>query len=240
MVGLDWINSNMVMAAATVVLAFATVGLVWATVVLSRTTKQQFRWLKEDAEEKKRPDVRAFVRRMKGDLSMAHMELVIANVGLGVADGVRWWFDGVDKEDWKSRGVYGVGWPDCGRHSAGIEVLKPGDEETSHLVGGIRLVAPVGVNEGDHDKHTHLKPFRVLVEYTARGSSEVEKHCFEIDPEILYRSGGMVAGPLVEIATVLRKVAEKKWSVYHSRYPQHPDWGKPACDMERLKESIDS
>ena len=67
---------------------------------------------------------------------MAHMELVIANVGLGVASGVRWWFDGVDKEDWKSRGVYGIGWPDCGRHSAGIEILKPGDEEVSHTGRG--------------------------------------------------------------------------------------------------------
>ena len=240
MSALDWINSDRVMAAATVVLALATLALVWATSVLSRTTKQQFHWLKKDAEEKKSPDIRAFVRRMKGGFSMAHMELVIANVGLGVASGVRWWFDGVDKEDWKSRGVYGIGWPDCGRHSAGIEILKPGDEEVSHLVGGIRLRVPVGVNEEDYDKHTHLKPFKVLVEYTARGSSEVEKRCFEVDPEILYRAGGMVAGPLVEIATVLHDVAKKKWGVHDRRYPEHPDWGKPACDVERSRESIDS
>ena len=190
MSALDWINSDRVMAAATVVLVLATLALVWATSVLSRTTKQQFHWLKKDAEEKKSPDIRAFVRRMKGGFSMAHMELVIANVGLGVASGVRGWFDGVDKEDWKSRGVYGIGWPDCGRHSAGIEILKPGDEEVSHLVGGIRLRVPVGVNEEDYDKHTHLKPFKVLVEYTARGSSEVEKRCFEGTSDLFPSAGG--------------------------------------------------
>ena len=200
---IDWGTAatvtNVVCAAG---IALATWGLLRATKRLVHETRRQAALAEAEADAKEQPDVRAWLypRLETGE---PHLELVVANIGWGIAKNVRWWYEDVDKEEWEARHIGGILWPDCRENGVGMDIMRSGDDVRVHLAWGRYLSAPEGTAAGDYEQHSPIKPFSIVIEYeNLRG-----KECawrMELDPAPLYGMGERAVNALDDIARMLR------------------------------------
>ena len=231
MEAIDWGTAatvtNVVCAAG---IALATWGLLRATKRLVHETRRQAALAEAEAEAKDRPDVRAWLYPRLGGV-LPHLELVVANVGPGTAKSVRWWYEDVDREEWQARHIGGIGWPDCREHGAGVDVMRNGDDVRSHLTGGRHLFAPDGVGDYDYARHSHIKPFSIVIEYECL-SGKAHTRRARLDPGPLYGVGGLAVNPLDDLANTFKRWAQKTAGVGEQHFPTHPNHGRSASDEQ--------
>ena len=232
---IDWGTAatvtNIVCAAG---IALATWGLLRATKRLVHETRRQAALAEAEAEAKEQPDVRAWLYPRLGGV-LPHLELVVANIGPGTAKSVRWWYEDVDREEWKARHIGGIGWPDGQEHAAGVDVMRSGDDVRSHLTGGRHLFAPDGVGDYDYAQHSQIKPFSIVIEYEGL-SGKAHTRRTQLDPEPLYRVGGLAVNALDDLANTFKRWAQKTAGVGDQHFPRHPSHGRSASS-ERAKET---
>lgn len=129
-------------------IALATWGLLRATKRLVHETRRQAALAEAEADAKEQPDVRAWLYPRLGGV-LPHIELVVANVGPGTAKSVRWWYEDVDREEWKARHIGGTGWPDGQKHAAGVDVMCRGKHtmkgRIQAVAAGMALALGIGV-----------------------------------------------------------------------------------------------
>ena len=231
MEAIDWGTAatltNVVCAAG---IALATWGLLRATRRLVHETRRQAVLVEAEAEAKEQPDVRAWLYPRLGGV-LPHLELVVANIGPGTAKNVRWWYEDVDREEWKARHIGGINWPHGQRHAAGIDVMRNGDDVRSHLTGGRHLVAPDGVGDYDYAQHSQIKPFSIVIEYESL-SGKAHTRRVRLDPRPLYGVGGLAVNPLDDLANTFKRWAQKTAGVGEQHFPTHPNHGRPASSRQ--------
>lgn len=205
---IDWeVAATITSIVCTVGIALATGGLVLVTNRLVRETKRQTALAKAEAEAKEQPDVRAWLYPRLGGV-LPHLELVVANIGPGTAKSVRWWYEDIDREEWKARHIGGIGWPDDQENAAGVDVMRNGDEVRSHLTGGRHLFAPDGVGDYDYAEHSQITPFSIVIEYKSL-SDEAHKRRVRLDPGPLYGVGGLAVNALDDLANTFKRWAQR-------------------------------
>lgn len=113
-------HSSLIQAIGTIGLVAATIGLLYATVQMARSSKLLVKENKALREESKKPQVLTKLQ-FHSDHSIV-VNLVISNVGRGVALNVKFWLDG-DDEDMKQHGVITQG------NQKPINYLSSGESE---------------------------------------------------------------------------------------------------------------
>ena len=147
------------------IIAVTTAGLFVATVVLAVVTGLHVQEKRRERRERATPRVHAWLE-FQWRRSVPVLDLLICNVGAGTAEGVKWWFEEVDQEDWRRR-VELEHWPFNERKAWGVEYLRPGEEIRLALAGGRDLYAPEGTDITAQRTHYPVKPFVVALRYGA-------------------------------------------------------------------------
>ena len=132
-------GSTMAMAISAMLTLTATVAIVVAVWSTARGTKQLAKIAEREEEARKTPDVVVWLKPEFGRTNPL-LNIVVGNVGTGVARDVRWWFQNVDREDWEGREITMI-WPDRPETAPSIDVLMPG-EKFEMTLGGPSLVVP--------------------------------------------------------------------------------------------------
>ena len=154
----------------------------------SREGKKTFEFEKRKFGFENQPDVRAWldISREKSETGKGnpYLNLVIGNIGQGVAREVRWW---LDKEvsspwgEWEERRVLGraSNLPCSREHGVFVDILRPGVDKVYVLLSVGSLMY-----EEDSDCWDPLSPFEVWVEFKDFDGI-VQTHNFVLDSGLI-------------------------------------------------------
>ena len=223
-------NTETVIAFATIGLVIATGGLVWATIGLWSETKKARQDRLRTEKRSERADVRVWLASTR-NMGMPMLEVLVGNVGQGVAETVRWWYEDVDEEDWKLR-VLSAGWADSESNAAGVDVLLPNEKVENVLSGGRNLFAPTGTGESDYANHYPVRPFSVVVTWT-HPNGQPDRRKTRIKPKLLYQMDGAALHPIARIADALEKLGTGP-----NHYAKHPLRGIRKTTSESILEAV--
>ena len=204
-----------------------TVALVAATGALAYFARQEKSMKERDLQERATPRVKAWVGH-NWKRSVPTLELIIANLGEGPAQNVKWWFEDVDLEDWEKR-IELINWPDLERNASSTDFLRSGEEIRLVLAAGRDLYAPTGTSDRRQSTHYPVKPFTVALSYEAlpRNAGERPTQVRErkrVAPVMAYPLNTGAPDPGHRLADAVERGVGRgpAW------YGQHPDKGRAA------------
>ena len=214
-----------VVAAGTLVLAVAVIGHA-QQLMASRTLEEQ------KLELAQTPRVEAWLQQHDDYMTRSAVPLlvlIVQNLGQGTATDLRWWFEGVNEEQWRKRQIGGI-WPSCREHAGGQQVLPAGARIPVVLTGGRNLHTEPGKADSYVEE---VEPFNIVLEYRDLRGNTYGPQTVGLDPGRLYRSGGR--GPvsaLHDIAHVLRR----KFQVQGPAYEENPLHGLSTRRVDQIRE----
>ena len=220
-------GGTMVMAISAILTLMATVAIVVATWNTARGTRQLAKLAEREEEARKTPDVVAWLKPEFGG-TIPLLNIVVGNVGTGVARDVKWWFQNVDREDWNEREITMI-WPDRPETAPSIDVLMPGEKFETTL-GGPSLIVP------DRKLYPHvkteapMKPFDIKVHFRNMVGEDMGIRKYTCEVSKLRNLGGRARHPMHRIADALEKATGGP-----KYFGESPGMGQPASEVDRLK-----
>ena len=211
-------------AMLTLIVTVAIVAAAWST---ARATKRLAKIMAREEEARKTPDVVVWLKPEFGG-PIPLLNIVVGNVGMGVARDVRWWFQNVDREDWKVREIMMI-WPDSPETAPAIDVLMPG-EKFEMTLGGPSLVAPDKKLYPHVKTEAPMKPFDVKVRFRNMLGENMGMRTYTCEAQKLRNTGGRATHPLHRIADALEKATGGP-----KYFGESPEMGQPASEVDKLK-----
>ena len=220
-------GSTVAMAISAMLTLMATVAIVAAARSTARGTKQLAKIAEREEEARKTPDVVVWLKPEFGG-TIPLLNIVVGNVGTGVARDVRWWFQNVDREDWKVREIMMI-WPDGPETAPSIDVLMPG-EKFEMTMGGPSLVVPDRRLYPHVKTETPMKPFDVEVRFRNMAGEDMGMRTYTCEVQKLRNTGGRATHPLHRIADALEKATGGP-----KYFGESPGIGQPASEADEIR-----
>ena len=220
-------GSTVAMAISAMLTLMATVAIVVAAWSTARGTKQLAKIAEREEEARKTPEVVVWLKPEFGG-TIPLLNIVVGNVGTGIARDVRWWCQNVDRDDWNEREIMMI-WPDRPETAPSIDVLMPG-ERFEMTLGGPSLVVP------DKKLYPHvktealMKPFAVEVRFRNMVGEDMGVRTYTCDVPKLRNTGGRATHPLHRIADALEKATGGP-----KYFGESPEIGQPASEVDKLQ-----
>lgn len=220
-------GGTMAIAISAMLTLMATVAIVVAAWSTARGTKQLAKIAEREEEARKTPDVVVWLKPEFGG-TIPLLNIVVGNVGTGVARDVRWWFQNVDREDWKGREITMI-WPDSPETAPSIDVLMPG-EKFEMTLGGPSLVAPDKKLYPHVKTETPMKPFDVEVRFRNMIGEDMRERAYTCEVPKLRNIGGRATHPMHRIADALEKAIGGP-----KCFGESSEVGQPASEVDKIQ-----